>query len=124
MAYINDTVFDSGLSYITTNANRVDICSTEPTTYTEAITTYTLGNETTITTTGPSDAGTGTGRRAIIDQITAGDVTGTGTATSWGVTYTTGTALLAAGSLSSSQAVTNGNTFTLDAIDIIIRDPT
>jgi len=122
MAFIADTVFDNGLSYVTTNANRVDITSQEVTTYTQATTTYTLGNETTITTTGPADAGTGTGRRAIIDAITAGSVTGTGTASHWAVSYTTGSVLIATGSLSASQSVTNGNTFTLDAISIIIRD--
>ena len=124
MAFIADIVFDSGLSYITTNADRVDICSLEPATYTAATSTNTLGNETTITTTGPSDADTGTGRRAIIDAITAGSVTGTGTASHWAVTRTTGSVLIATGSLASSQAVTNGNTFTLDAISIYIRDAT
>ena len=124
MAFIADIVFDSGLSYITTNASRVDICSAEPTTYTLATSTNTLGNETTITTTGPADADTGTGRRAIIDAITSGTVTGTGTANSWGVSYVVGTALLAAGALAAAQAVTNGNTFTLDAISIYIRDAT
>ena len=124
MAFIADSVFDNGLSYITTNADRVDITSSEPATYTAATSTNTLGNETSITTTGPSNADTGTGRRAIIDAITAGTVTGTGTAAYWAVSYTGNTELLATGALASSQAVTSGNTFTLDAISIYIRDAT
>ena len=44
MAYINDLAFDACLSYIDTGANRLDICSTEPTTYAQATSTYTLGN--------------------------------------------------------------------------------
>lgn len=121
MAYLNDEVFDQGLDYADTNGTRIDICSQEPTTYTEATSTYTLGNDT--VNTGAPEAGAVDGRRCIVPAITAGSVTGTGTAADWALTN--GAAILVAtGDLSSSQSVTSGNTFTLDAISLTIRDAT
>ena len=61
MATLANAVFDNGLSTLTTNGTRIDICSTEPTTYAEATTTYTLGNST-ITTGSPADRTGGTTR--------------------------------------------------------------
>ena len=120
MAYINDEVFDQGLDYADTNGTRIDICSQEPTTYAEATSTYTLGNKTGMNT-GVTEDGDTDGRKVVVPAITDGNVTGTGTATHWALTDGT-SILVATGSLSSSQAVTSGNTFTLDAIDITIRD--
>lgn len=120
MPYINDEVFDQGLDYADTNGTRIDINYTqEPTTYTEATSTYTCGNAT--VNTGAPEAGAVDGRRVIVPAITAGSVTATQTAGWWSLTN--GAAIfVAANSLSATQAVTSGNTFTLDAIDITIRD--
>lgn len=120
MAYINDTVFDSGLSYADTNGTRIDICTQEPTTYSEATSTYTKGNKTGLNTGAPQNGATD-GRRVIVPAITDGSVTGAGTVTHWALTDGA-SVLIATGALSSSQAVTGGNTFTLDAISITIRD--
>lgn len=120
MAFINDEVFDQGLDYADTNGTRIDICSQEPTTYAEATSTYTLGNKTSLNT-GATEAGATDGRRVIVPAITDGSVTGTDTATHWALTNGSDT-LIATGALSSSQGVTSGNTFTLDAISITIRD--
>lgn len=121
MAFINDEVFDQGLDYADTNGTRIDICSQEPTTYTEATSTYTLGNDT--VNTGATQNGATDGRRVIVPAITAGSVTATGTASHWALTDGS-SVLVATGALSSSQAVTSGNTFSLDAISITIRDAT
>ena len=121
MPFINDEVFDQGLDYADTNGTRIDICSTDPSGTYATVTANTLGNDT-VNTGVTTDAATGTGRRVTVPAITAGSVTGTGTATHWALTNGTDT-VVASGSLSASQAVTSGNTFTLDAIDIIIRDP-
>lgn len=118
--YINDEIFDGGLDYADTNGTRIDITSQVATTRTEAVTTYTLGNDT--VNTGAPQAGAVDGRRVQVPAITAGTVTGTGTATHWALT--SGTELLATGPLTSSQAVTSGNTFSLDAISITLRDAT
>lgn len=120
MAFINDEIFDQGLDYADTNGTRVDICSQEPTTYAEATTTYTLGNKTGLNT-GATEDGATDGRRVIVPAVTDGSITGTGTATHWALTDGT-SVLLATGSLSASQAVTSGNSFTLGAISITIRD--
>lgn len=119
MAFIADTVFDNGLTVLDTNGTRIDICSSEPTTYTEATSTFSLGNDT-VNTGAPTNGATD-GRRVIVPAISAGSVTGTGTAAFWALTNGTDT-LYATGALSASQAVTSGNTFSLDAVSITIRD--
>jgi len=119
MAFIADTVFDNGLTVVDTNGTRLDICSTEPTTYTEATSTFTLGNDT--VNTGAPENGVTDGRRVIVPAISVGSVTGTGTAAFWALTDGA-SVLYATGSLSASQAVTTGNTFSLDAVSITIRD--
>lgn len=122
MPFISDEIFDQGLDYADTNGTRIDICSSEPTTYAQATSTVSLGNKTGLNT-GATQNGATDGRRVIVPAIMDGSVTGTGTATHWALTDGTGV-LLATGSLSASQAVTSGNTFTLDAISITIRDAT
>lgn len=119
MAFIADTVFDNGLTVVDTNGTRLDICSSEPTTYAQATSTLTLGNST-VNTGAPTNGATD-GRRVIVPAITSGTVTGTGTAAFWALTNGSNT-LYATGSLSASQAVTTGNTFSLDAVSITIRD--
>ena len=119
MAYLHDNVLDDGLQYATDNGTVMHICSQEPTTYTAATSTYTLGNETGITVGAPAN-GSPNGRQVTIPAITSGTVTGTGTATHWALV--SGSVLIAANSLT-SQAVTSGNTFTLDAQTIRIPDP-
>lgn len=121
MAYIHPDVLDSGLSVLTSaSSKRLDICTTEPTTRTQAITTYTLGNKAGMTI-GSPEARSPSGRKVVTGVISDGSVTGNGTAAFWGITD--GTRLLAAGSLSAGQAVTSGNAFTLAALDIGIPNP-
>ena len=120
MATLANAVFDNGLSTLTTNGTRIDICSTEPTTYVEATTTYTLGNST-ITTGSPADR-TGGGREVTVGAVSDASVTGTGTAAFYAITDGTAN-LYATGSLTTSQAVTTGNTFSLGSFTIGIPDP-
>lgn len=120
MAFISDEVFDQGLDYADTNGTRIDVTSQEVTTYAEATSTYTLGNKTGLNT-GATEAGVTDGRRVIVPEVTDGSVTGTGTASHWALTDGT-SALLATGSLGSSQALTSGGVFGLDSISITIRD--
>jgi len=122
MASLADRVFDNGLSVLDTEANRIDITSQEVTTYTEATSTYTLGNSTTLSIGAPADR-TGGGRDVTAASISDGSVTGTGTATHYSVVDTTNSRLLATGSLNASQSVTSGNTFSLASFTIGIPDP-
>lgn len=123
MAFLHDDIMDLALQGITNTGDRVDICSQEPANVTEAISTYTLGNKTSATVGSPTD-GDSSGRKVVISAISDGSVTGTDDATHWALSDTTSPQfLICANSLSSSQAVTSGNTFTLPAIDITIPDP-
>jgi len=122
MATLNDRVFDNGLTVLDTEANRIDICSTEPTTYAEATSTYTLGNSTSLSIGAPADR-SGGGREVTVAAISDGSVTATGTAAYYAIVDTVNSRLLATGSLSASQAVTSGNTFTLTSVTVGIPDP-
>lgn len=121
MAFINDSALDALVNYVKTNGTRIDICSQEPTTYAEATSTYTLGNDT-VTITGPTNGATN-GRSVTVPAVSDANVTGTGTASHWALTDGSAT-LVATGALSSSQAVTSGNLFNLTTFDINAADAT
>ena len=121
---LGDHVLDGALAILDTEANRLDICHTLPTTYAQATSTYTVGNKLTPSVGAPA-AGSPNGRKVTVAKITDGTVTATSTGTSddaqfWALTDTTNSRLLAAGSLAAAQMVTSGNTFTLAAFDIRI----
>lgn len=122
MPTLNDRVFDNGLTVLDTEANRVDICSQEPTTYAQATSTYSLGNTTSISISAPTNGDT-SGRKVTLAAISGASVSGTGDATHYAISDTSNTRLLVTGSLSASQSVTSGNTFSLDAVDIELNDP-
>ena len=122
MPSLHNDVFDNGLTVLDTAANALHLCSQEPTTYTEATATYTLGVKTSPTISVPGDR-TGGGRKVTVSAISDGTVTATGTATSWALVDTTTTRLLATAALDASQALTSGNTFTLASFDCGIPDP-
>lgn len=121
MATLGNNVFDQGLNYLQTNGTRLDITSAEATTYTEAITTFSLGNKTALAIGAAGDKAGG-GREVVVPQIADGTVTGDGTAAFYAITDGV-SELLATGSLSATQAVTNGNPFTLTSFAIGIPDP-
>lgn len=122
MASISDYVLDAALSKLDTEANAIHITSQEATTYTGAVTTYTLGNSTSLSIGAPADR-SGGGREVTVAAITDGSVTGTGTATHFAIVDTSNTRLLATGSLTASQSVTSGNDFSLTSFKIGIPDP-
>ena len=122
MATLNDRVFDNGLTILDTEANRIDVTSQEATSYTEATSTYTLGNSTSLSIGAPADR-SGGGRKVAVAAITDGSISATGTATHYAIVDTSNSRLLATGSLTASQSVTSGNTFTLATFDIGIPDP-
>lgn len=121
MPFLHDDVLDNGLSELTSNGSRIDICSAEPTSYAEATSTYTLGNKTGLTVGSPA-ARSPSGRKVTVPAITDGEVTATDDATHWALTDGSDT-LLAAGPLADGQAVTDGNSFSLQAFDIGIPGP-
>lgn len=127
MVFINDRIMDLGLDILNTEADRIDICSQEPVTYTEATSTHSKGNKdhgaAGSAFGAPADR-TPTGRKVSSTAVTDGAVTATATVTHYAVTDVGNTRLLATNSLASSQAVTSGNTWALPSFDIGIADPT
>jgi len=122
MAFLDDRVFDNGLSVLDTEANAIHITDSEATGYTDATSTSSLGNSTSLSIGAPQDR-SGGGREVVVAAITDGSVTGTGTATHYAIVDTVNSRLLATGSLTASQSVTSGNTFTLSSVAIGIPDP-
>lgn len=122
MATLHDRVFDNGLTVLDTEANRLYITSAEATTYTQASSTFALGNSSSVSVGAPQDR-TGGGREVVLAAITDGAVTATGTATHYALVDTVNSRVLATGSLSPSQSVTSGNAFTTTSATIGIPDP-
>lgn len=120
--FLHDEVLDDGLQLLTDVVDKLVLCSQQPTTYTEAITTYNLANKSTPTVSAPQD-GDASGRKVTISAISDGTVDANGTATHYALVDVSLTKLLAAANLSASQVVTSGNTFTLTEFDITIPDP-
>ena len=120
MPFINDRLYDLGLNVLDTEANRLDICSSEPATFAAATTTVSLGNKTTLSIGAPA-AGSPSGRKVTIAAFSDGTVTATGTATHYAITDTVNSRLLVTGALSASQVVTSGNTFSITATDVTLR---
>ena len=122
MATLDNRVFDNGLTVLDTEANKILITSQEATDYTDANTTSALGNSTSLSVAAPSDR-TGGGREVVVAAISDGSVTTTGTATHYAIVDTVNSRLLATGSLTTSQSVASGNTFSLGSFTIGIPDP-
>ena len=81
-----------------------------------------MGNSTSLSFGAPQNGDT-SGRKVTAAAITDGSVTGTGTATHFAIVDVSATRLLATGSLTTSQSVTSGNTFTIATFDVEIPDP-
>lgn len=121
--YLNDRVYDNGLTVLDTEANILHICSSQPADY-AGIAAVTLGNKAlSAGGIGAPGARTPNGRKVTVAAITDGSVTGNGTATHWAIADSGNSRLLAANTLASSQVVTSGNPFTLGAFDIGIPAP-
>lgn len=121
---LHNDVFDAGLTPLTTIVENLYICSSQPTTFTEASSTYKLGTKASPTITGPTDGGAGGGRQVTVSAITDGVVDATGNAAWFALTDDSLSKLLVSANLDSAQDVTLGNDFTLTAINIQIPDPT
>jgi hypothetical protein len=121
MATLDNRVFDNGLTVLDTEANAIHITSAEATSFAN-VASVTLGNSTSLSIGAPQDRAGG-GREVVVAAITDGSVTGTGTATHYAIVDTDNSRLLATSTLTTSQAVTSGNTFTLSSVAIGIPDP-
>jgi len=127
-AQLETISIDAGLTGLHTNVTHITVCAAEPTTYALA----TLGSgSTTGALLGYNSFGAGsafgapgtssTSLRAVSSAaVTAGTITTSGTAAWWAAVDETGSNLYAHGSLSATQVVTAGNTFSLASFNISI----
>lgn len=120
---IHDDVFDQALNYLKNNAENVYICSTQPTTFTEASSTYKLADVAVDSSdfTGPANGDT-SGRKITLNQQTGVTVDSSGTAQHLAITDDSASKLLIVTDFT-SQSVTAGNTLTINAFDLELRDP-
>lgn len=121
-----DATLDAMLNVLADNCDRVDICSTQPTTYAEATSTFSLGNTTLTAGAGNGDwtiaNGDTSGRKLTLAQQTGVSIGSTGTAQH--LAFTDGTSTLYHVITLTSQGVTSGNTATINSVDVFeIRDP-
>jgi hypothetical protein len=115
---VHDIVLTNGLTILDTQSDRLYIVSQDPNNYTEATSTYALGNK---------NFGVGAvfgtppnGQRVTSNPITDGVVTANGTAAGWAVVTSGSSRMDVNGDLSAAQVVSSGNTFTLGAFDVRI----
>lgn len=124
MAFVNS---EELLLYAQNEIDELFLCSQEPTTYTQASSTYKLAHKLLPIVSGPSP-GTPNGFKLDVNAITDGTVTATGTATHWALGISSGyegdPVVFATGPLAASQALTSGNPFTLDAFSVRIPTAT
>lgn len=121
MAFLNDRIYDQGLTILDTEADRIYLCSQQPATYAEATSTYALGNVTGIAISAPGD-GTPDGRSVTVSAASGGNITASGTATHYAIVDSANSRLLASSTLTASQAVTSGNTFALGSFTVRFPD--
>src|ERR1700730_3303877 len=126
-AFIDDNVFYGGLTAVATVrteavAKTYITYTQQPTTYTEASSTFACANA--ANTLSAPAAGATSGRKVTNAAIAAGSVTATQTAGWFALTRLANTKMYFANSLSATQALTNGNTFSLAAFDCTLRGTT
>src|SRR5260221_7854791 len=110
-ASLEDRVLDFGLNVLVREASHVYLCSAEPTTYAQAITTYALGFKSFGAGNvfgAPVDAAPH-GRKVMAAAITDGTVTTSGTAAWWAITDAVNSRLLAHGTVDAFQVFAPGN---------------
>lgn len=117
---VNNDVLNAALDIIKNNCNVMTICSAEPTTRTEAITTYALGDAAMVSGDFTHADGDTSGRKTTVASKSSVNVDSTGTGTH--VALCDGSRLLYV-TTCTSQVLTSGNTITFPAWDIELADP-
>lgn len=121
-----DAIIDAMLDTIADNVDRIDICADTPSNYSTATTagTFSLGNVAVTLGDGGGDwtigNGDTNGRKLTLAQQTGVSITNSGTATH--IAMTDGVSVYYGATTCTSQAVTAGNTATINTFDIEISD--
>src|SRR5262245_15513614 len=104
---LSSRVLDNGLTTFVSEADKLYICNAQPTTFTEATSTFALGNKNWgagNVLTGPAAAASGDGRMVTVVAITNGVETAAGTATWWAIVDSANSRLLATDALNASHS--------------------
>lgn len=115
-----DAVLDAAHDEIRNNCNLMTVCSQEPTTRTEAVTTYALADVAMSSGDFAKADGDTSGRKLTVAQKTGVNVDTTGTGTH--VALVDGTRLLFV-TTCTSVSLTSGNSATFQSWDLELRDP-
>lgn len=121
-----DAILDGMLDTIADNVDRIDICKDTPSDYSTATTagTHSLGSVVVTAGDGGGDwtigNGDTSGRKLTLAQQTGVSIGTTGTATH--IAMTDGTSVYYGATTCTSQAVTSGNTATINTFDIELSD--
>lgn len=121
MSYLNERVYDNGLSVLPAEVTAIHICTTLPVTYAGAIA-ASLGSKASPTISAPQ-AGVPDGRQVTISAFVDGVVTTGGTAGFVATVDTVNSRLLYARALASTQVVTMGIPFPLSSHVVRIPAP-
>ncbi len=122
MALIADSLLDLILDDFDTLADRIIICSAEPTTYAEANATYDIGAAT-ISIPAPVDnGGAGGGRKVVVPATSGNAVDSNGTATHYAIVDDGASTLMAVNALSASVALTTSDTWGSPSFELIVKD--
>ena len=116
---VNDVVLDAALDKIATSVKMI-ACSAQPTTYTEATSTYALADVTIDSGDFSNANGDTSGRKVTVAQQSGVTVDANGDATH--IALVDGSALLYV-TTCTTQTLTIGNTMTFPAWDVEIADP-
>lgn len=119
MALLNNDIRDDGLNVLVNATTAIYVCSQEPTTRTEAVTTYALGSKDPISVGAPADSASG-GREVTVPAFSDGTVSANGTATHYAIVD--GTRLLVVNTLTPNLTVSTGNPFALGSFTIDFPD--
>jgi len=121
--YQNDLMLDAAFDWVRARVTGISVCSTQPTTYAQAYTTYALA-KTAITSTGLTVAdSTTSGRKMTVAAKSAVSVTASGTAAHIALFGSTGSTLLLV-TTCTTQALTSGNTVNIPSWKDNIADAT
>lgn len=120
---VHNDVLDGALNIIYNNCTRITLCSAEPTTYTEAITTYMLAQVTVDTSDFTIGDGDTSGRKIAVGAQSGITPTNAGTANHVALVDVGNTKLLAVTTMT-SKALATDDLVDIATFDLEIADPT
>lgn len=113
----NDDMLDAALAYLT-NATVVHICSAQPTTYTEATSTYSLGSKSLSSAAFGAPADATSGRQVTVSGSTIGEIDVSTTGSVNHIAFVSGSSLILVTTCTDISVVSGGK---LELSNIIIN---